>query len=156
MWRQCIDPTYGMGNDSSRVIDSIKRPQSLDLLHRAGCSDDELRLVTLNADIRLRTRVNTLQSAEFATSIGSSHGYGPCCLHVTSMQLCHMCRNKPKYASIYTDYATGCGKYSYVYLDNGKNHSVYRALTGRWRGLLRRVRETRVRITPICAEHLKK
>ena len=66
-----------MGIDMSQAFDTIKRSETLDVLHQAGCNNDELRLVRLLlADTRLKVRVKTAHSAEFETTIGSPQGDG--------------------------------------------------------------------------------
>ncbi len=68
---------HKMGIDMSRAFDTIKRSKTLDVLHQAGCNDDELRLVRLLlADTRLKVRVKMAHSAEFETTIGSPQGDG--------------------------------------------------------------------------------
>ena len=66
---------YKMGIDMSRAFDTIKRSKTLDVLHMAGCNEDELRLVrTLLAGTKLKVRVKSAYSAEFETTIGSPQG----------------------------------------------------------------------------------
>ena len=63
--------------DMSRAFDTIKRSKTFDVLHQAGCNNDELRLVRLLlADTRLKVHVKTAHSAEFETTIGSPQGDG--------------------------------------------------------------------------------
>ena len=66
---------HKMGIDMSKAFDTIKRKRILDVLHEAGCNEDELRLVrSLLASTRLKVRVNSELSAEFETTIGSPQG----------------------------------------------------------------------------------
>ena len=66
---------YKMGIDMSRAFDTIKRPKILEVLHQAGCNEDELRLVRiLLAGTELKVRVKSTYSAEFETTIGSPQG----------------------------------------------------------------------------------
>ena len=66
---------FKMGIDMSRAFDTIKRSKILNILHQAGCNEDELRLVRmLLAETKLKVRVKTTYSAEFETTIGSPQG----------------------------------------------------------------------------------
>ena len=68
---------HKMSIDMSRAFDTIKRAKVLDVLEQAGCNEDELSLVRLLlADTKRKVRVNSANSAEFETSIGSPQGDG--------------------------------------------------------------------------------
>jgi len=59
---------HKMGIDMSRAFDTIKRKRILDVLLKAGCNDDELRLVrALLAGTKIRVRVKN----ELSDSTGS-------------------------------------------------------------------------------------
>ena len=63
---------HKLGIDMSKAFDTIKRKRILDVLHEAGCNEDELRLVrSLLAGTRLKVRVNSELSAEFEITIWS-------------------------------------------------------------------------------------
>lgn len=66
---------HKMGIDMSRAFDTIKRQTILDLLAKAGCTDDDLRLVRLLlANTMLKVRVEGELSAVFESLLGSFQG----------------------------------------------------------------------------------
>jgi hypothetical protein len=67
---------YKMGTDMSEELDTIKRSKILDLLHQAGCSEDELCLVRiLLARTKRKVHVKSTFLAEFETIIGSPEAF---------------------------------------------------------------------------------
>ena len=69
---------HKMGIDMSRAFDTIKRQTIIDLLAKAGCTDDDLRLVRLLlANTMLKVRVGVVGgelSAVFESLLGSFQG----------------------------------------------------------------------------------
>ena len=64
-----------MGIDMSCAFDTMQRHRILEVLHLAGCSDDDLRLVhLLLAGMHLMARVRSAQSAWFETTLDSPQG----------------------------------------------------------------------------------
>ena len=68
--------TYNkMGIDMSRAFDTVKRTTIIDLLHEAGCSVDDIRLVQyLLSNTKLKVRVNNSLSEEFESLLGAFQG----------------------------------------------------------------------------------
>ena len=62
---------YKMGIDMSHAFDTIQRHRILEVLHLAGCNDDDLQLMRLLAGTHLMVRVRSAQSALFETTLGS-------------------------------------------------------------------------------------
>jgi len=66
---------HKMGIDMSRAFDTIKRQTILDLLVKAGCTDDDLRLVRLLlTNTMLKVRVEGELSTVFESLLGSFQG----------------------------------------------------------------------------------
>lgn len=64
-----------MGIDMSSAFDTIRRTTILDLLEKAGCDEDEVRLVRLLlSNTKLRVKVNGTLSAEFQSLLGAFQG----------------------------------------------------------------------------------
>jgi hypothetical protein len=64
-----------MGIDMSRAFDTVKRTTIIDLLHEAGCSLDDIRLVQyLLSNTQLKVRVNNTLSEEFESLLGAFQG----------------------------------------------------------------------------------
>ena len=59
----------------SRAFDTVKRTTIIDLLRDAGCSEDDVRLVSyLLSNTMLRVRVNNSLSEEFESLLGAFQG----------------------------------------------------------------------------------
>lgn len=64
-----------MGIDMSRAFDTVKRDTIINILHEAGCSEDDTRLVQyLLSNTRLRVRVKSSLSDEFESLLGAFQG----------------------------------------------------------------------------------
>jgi len=66
---------FKMGIDMSSAFDTIKRSVLLNLLHDAGCSEDDIRLVRyLLAHTKLKIKIESTVSGEFIVTIGAFQG----------------------------------------------------------------------------------
>ena len=66
---------YKMGIDMSSAFDTIKRSVLIELLHDAGCSEDDIRLVRyLLAHTKLKIKIESTLSGEFLVTIGAFQG----------------------------------------------------------------------------------
>ena len=64
-----------IGIDMSRAFDTVKRTTIIDFLRDAGCSEDDVRLVSyLLSNTMLRVRVNNSLSEEFESLLGAFQG----------------------------------------------------------------------------------
>ena len=66
---------HKMGIDMSSAFDTIQRSTILNLLHDAGCSEDDVRLIRfLLSNTLIRIRVDSTYSVMFETTLGSFQG----------------------------------------------------------------------------------
>ena len=64
-----------MGIDMSRAFDTVKRSTIIDLLHDAGCSTDDIKLVQyLLSNTKLKVRVDSSMSEAFGSLMGAFQG----------------------------------------------------------------------------------
>ena len=64
-----------MGIDMSRAFDTVKRDTIIRVLHDAGCSEDDIRLVQyLLSNTFLKVKVNSSLSEEFESLLGAFQG----------------------------------------------------------------------------------
>ena len=66
---------HKMGIDMSRAFDTVRRTTIIDLLKDAGCSEDDIRLVSyLLSNTKLKVRVNSSLSEKFESLLGAFQG----------------------------------------------------------------------------------